>query len=188
MQNPRLATRYAKSLLDLAVERNTLEPALKDMQLLSAICSQSRDFAVMLRSPVISGDKKLSVINAILKSHQVSELTSAFISLLVTKGREQNLPEISEAFVTQYNELKNIRTVTLTTAAPMDEKIKGTILAKIAGYMPKDTVNLKTAVNQELIGGFVLEVEDKLYDASVRKSLNDIRSRIVDSSYVSKLA
>jgi F-type H+-transporting ATPase subunit delta len=141
----------------------------------------------MLRSPVISGDKKLSVINLVLKNYEVSELTHAFINLLVTKGRELNLPEIADAFITQYNAMKNIRTVKLTTAAPMSDTVKTSISAKISGYMPADTVDLKTEVNADLIGGFVLEVEDKLYDASVRRSLNDIRAKVIDSSYVSKL-
>ena len=187
MQNPRLATRYAKSLLDLAVEKNSLEATLKDMQVLNSICKQSHDFALMLKSPIISGDKKLSVMSMVLKSYSISDLTNAFINLLVTKGRELNLPEIAEAFVTQYNALKNIRTVTLTTAAPMTESIKSTLVTKIAGYMPNDTVNLKTEVDESLIGGFVLEVEDKLYDASVKKSLNDIKTKLIDYSYVTKM-
>ena len=187
MQNPRLATRYAKSLLDLAVERNTVAATLKDMQTLSSICSVSRDFVVMLRSPIISGDKKLSVVNLVLKNYEVSELTHAFITLLVTKGRELNLPEITDAFITQYNVMKNIRTIKLTTAAPMSDAISKSITAKIAAYMPADTMDLKTEVDADLIGGFVLEVEDKLYDASVRRSLNDIRAKVIDSSYVSKL-
>ena len=187
MQNPRLATRYAKSVLDLAVERNSLEAVLGDMRVLNGICTESRDFEVMLRSPIISGDKKLSVINEILKRFNVNEITHAFINLLVAKGRELTLPEIAAAFIDQYNILKNIRTVKLTTATPMHDAIKKTIESKIASDMPKDTIDLKTLVDDSLIGGFVLEVEDKLYDASVKKSLNDVRTQIVDKSYVSKL-
>jgi len=188
MQNPRLAARYSKSLLDLAIERNSLEGTLKDMQVLNSICSKSPDFVVMLRSPVIKGDMKLKVINEIIKAYGVSELTHAFMSLLITKGREQSLPEIATAFIGQYNELKHIRTVKLTTATPMNEATKKSIVDKIAGYMPTDTIDLKTAVDESLIGGFVMEVEDKLYDASVKKSLSDIRSKIIDSSFVSKMA
>jgi F-type H+-transporting ATPase subunit delta len=187
MQNPRLATRYAKSVLDLAVERNSLERMLKDMQLLHSICSQSHDFAAMLRSPIISADKKLNVITLILKNHEVGELTYAFISLLVTKGRESNLPEIADAFITQYNALKNIRTVRLTTAVAMSTDIKKSIETKISGYMPADTVDLKVGIDESLIGGFVLEVEDRLYDASIKKSLSDIKSKIIDYSYVTKI-
>jgi F-type H+-transporting ATPase subunit delta len=53
--------------------------------------------------------------------------------------------------------------------------------------MPNDTVDLKTEVDESLIGGFVLEVEDKLYDASVKKSLNDIKTKLIDYSYTSKV-
>jgi len=187
MQNPRLATRYAKSLLDLAVETNKVEAALKDMQLLDGICSKSPDFTLMLRSPVINGYKKLAVIQEVLKSYEVNEITHGFIKLLIAKGREMNLPEIARAFLTQYNVLKNIRIVKLTTASPMADMIKSSIQEKVAAYIPNDTIDLKTAIDESLIGGFVLEVEDKLYDASVRKSLNEIRSGIIDTSYVSKI-
>lgn len=187
MQNPRLAARYAKSLLDLAIEKNSLEDILKDMQLLNAICIQSRDFAGMLRSPVISSDRKLNVITEVLKSYSVNALTTAFINLLVTKGRELNLPEIAVAFLAQYNTVKHIRVVKLTTATKMDASIKSSIEAKIAGFMPTDTMQLETAIDEQLIGGFVLEVEDKLYDASVRKHLTDIKTMLVDHTYESKI-
>lgn len=187
MQNPRLAARYAKSLLDLSVERNSLEAILKDMQLLAAICAQSREFEVMLRSPVIKGDKKLSVIKAVLQGKGVEELTSSFIALLVNKGRELNLPEIAKAFIEQYNVLKHIRTVKITTAAPLQESARQAIVQKVVGALPHETINLKVMVDESLIGGFVLETEDKLYDASVKKALNDIKTKLIDYSYVNKM-
>lgn len=187
MQNPRLASRYAKSLLDLAIEQNSLDAVLKDMRLLYSICAASREFELMLRSPVVKGDKKLDVINAVLANQNISVLTNAFIGLLVNKGREMNLPEIAESFIVSYNELKRIRTVRLTTAAPVNDKVKESIRAKVASFMPNDTMNMETSVDESLIGGFVLEVGDKLFDASVKKSLNDIRSTIIDTSYVSKM-
>jgi len=187
MQNPRLASRYAKSLLDLAIERNSLEDTLKDMRALHEVCAMSPDFCVMLQSPVINGDKKLAVINAVMARQQISVLTNAFIALLVTKGRELNLPEIAEAFIAQYNALKHIRTVKLTTATAMNDSVKKGIESKIATYMPNDTVNLTTSIDASLIGGFLLEVEDQLFDASVKKSLNDIKTSLLDNSYVSKM-
>jgi F-type H+-transporting ATPase subunit delta len=188
MQNPRLASRYAKSLLDLAVERNILEPVLKDMQLIDNICTKSADFVVMLRSPVINGDKKMAILKDILKNSDVNELTYAFMNLLMVKGRELNLGEIAQAFITQYNTLKNIRIVKLTTAAPINDAVKQSIVAKLAASMPKDTIDLKIAIDADLIGGFVLEIEDKLYDASVKKNLDDLRANVIDSSYVAKMA
>ncbi len=187
MQNPRLASRYAKSLLDLAVEKNCQDAVLQDMQVLHSICSQSRDFDVMLRSPVISADKKLSVLNEVLKRFNINQFTQALLNLLVAKGRELNLPEIAPAFIEQYNTLKNIRIVKLTTATPMNDAMKNSIAAKVSGFMPGDKVEIKTAVDERLIGGFVLELEDRLFDASVQKSLNDLKNKVVDTSYVAKM-
>ncbi len=187
MQNPRLASRYAKSLLDLAVEQNSLEATLKDMQQLNAICEASHEFELMLESPVVKGDKKLAVLNAVLINQGISELVKAFITLLVNKGREVFLPEIAEAFIAQYNKLKKIRTVKLITATPVNDTIKESIRAKVATFMPGDTMKLETAVDASLIGGFVLEVEDVLFDASVKKSLNEVRSKIIDHTYESKM-
>ena len=186
MQNPRLASRYAKSLLDLAVERNCLEEVLRDMQMFNHICTISHDFDVVLRSPVIKGDKKVAVINAVMKGN-IHLVTKSFISLLVTKGRELNLGEIAAAFIDQYKLLKNIRTVRLKTAVPMDDTMKQALLSKISGFMEGHTIDLKTSVDEELMGGFVLEVEDQLFDASVKKKLNDIKTSIVDYSYVSRM-
>jgi len=186
MQNPRIASRYAKSLLDLAIERNSVEEALKDMRALEHVCRVSNEFEVMLRSPVISGQKKIAVINMIM-GDSLSELTLGFIKLLVTKGREQFLDGIVTSFIEQYNLLKNIRSVSVTTAAPMDEKMKATIAAKVAAFMPGATLDMTTSVDENLIGGFVLQVGDQLFDASIRKKLNDVKSSIVDYSYVSKM-
>jgi len=186
MQNPRLASRYAKSLFDLVVEKNSLEDTLKDMQLLISICNQNADFIAMLRSPIIKADKKEHIIEMILKG-QVHNITLAFMRLLVSKGRETNLPEIAASFVAQYKEMKKIKTVKLTTAVPVNENVKVSILTKIAAGLQGGTVELATDVNPELIGGFVLEMEDKLFDASVRRELNNVKAKFMDYSYVSSL-
>lgn len=186
MQNPRLASRYAKSLLDLAVEQNQLDAVLKDVQLLDAISNQSRDFVNVLRSPVIKADKKQAIIDAVVGA-KLGNLTKSFITLLVNKSRERNLPEIAAAFISQYKEMKNIKTVMLTTATPVNDVVKSAIMKKVEAMLPGSQIDLKTSVNADLIGGFVLEMGDNLYDASVRRDLNDVRAQFLNNIYVSKL-
>ena len=186
MQNPRLASRYAKSLLDLAVEQNQLETTLMDTQLLQAVGRQSRDFANMLRSPIIKADKKQQIINAVL-GDKLGTLTKAFINLLVNKGREANLPEIADAFISQYNELKNIQTVKLSSAAPLTDSVKETIRSKVLASMPGAQIELKEEIRPELIGGFVLQVGDILVDASIRRDLNDVKAQFLKNIYVAEL-
>ncbi len=186
MENPRLASRYAKSLIDISVERNNLEDTLNDIKLLDAICKQSHEFELMLKSPIVSAQKKLAVIEAVVAG-QLHEITMSFIKLLLNKGREENLASIVNAFIEQYNEIKNIKTVSLTTASPVTEEAKKAIVGKVANFMPGTTIELKSAVEPELIGGFVLEVGDRLFDASIRKKLVDARTMVLDTSYVSKI-
>ena len=62
MPNPRLATRYAKALLDLAVEKGQLEQVYADMQWIQAVCKSNRDFVNLLRSPIITADVKKKVL------------------------------------------------------------------------------------------------------------------------------
>lgn len=186
MQNPRLASRYAKSLLDLAVEQNQLDATLADVQQIDSVCQQSREFTNMLRSPIITADKKKAVINAVF-GNNLAPLSKAFITLIADKGRESALPEITESFIKQYRELKNIRTVRLVTAAPVNDSFKESVRAKIVSSLEGATIEIKEEVNPDLIGGFVLEMDDKLFDASIRRDLNDVRKQFLKNFYVSEL-
>jgi F-type H+-transporting ATPase subunit delta len=94
MPNPRLATRYAKSLIGLAQERGELEIVYKDMQFLQSICKSNPDFVNLLRSPVVKADKKDAIITAITQG-RISKMTTAFTTLLVQKGREEDYPKSS---------------------------------------------------------------------------------------------
>src|SRR5690606_10212537 len=100
MLNPRLATRYAKSLIDLSIERGELEKVYHDMMFLQAVSKSNRDFVAILKSPVIASGKKLSIVESVTNG-RISELTASFNRLLIKKGREANLPEIAKTFIEQ---------------------------------------------------------------------------------------
>lgn len=186
MPNPRLAGRYAKSLVDLASERGQLEVVYKDMQYLQAVCKSSKEFVNLLRSPIIKADKKDAIIGAVTKTN-VSELTTAFNKLLVAKGRESDLPEIAGAFIDQYNVINNISKVKLTTAVPVSDEVKNAIAAKVKADQGLHNVDLETAVDESLIGGFTLEFNNRLLDASVLRDLSDIKKQFSVNLFESKL-
>ncbi len=128
--NPRLAARYAKSILDLAVERGQLDAVYNDMLFLRDVCRASRELVSVLRSPIIKTDKKMRILDAV-SAGKISELTMAFNHLLMTKGREAWLPEIVVAFIDQYKLYQGIQTVRLTTAVPISDGAKQSILDKL---------------------------------------------------------
>jgi len=185
MQNPRLASRYAKSLLDIAIEQNNLEQVLADMKMIHQVNETSPDFVLLLKSPVVKGDKKLSIINTIFEG-KLQVVTLSFIELMIKKGREFYLPEIAATFLNQYKEHKNIRTVNLSTATVLSDEMRTYILNKVAENT-EGTVELQTEVNENLIGGFVLKVGDQLFDASIRRDLNDIRTQFTKNLYIADI-
>ncbi len=186
MNNPRLAVRYAKSLLDLAVEKDQLDVVYNDIKLLQSICKSNPDFITLLNSPIISEHKKNSIIDAVTVG-KLSAITTAFIKLLGVKSRESNLPEIVTAFLEQYNTVRQIHKVKLTTAIPINDELKNSFLKKIKASNNIENIELETTVDDKIIGGFVFEMEGRLVDASVSRDLKDVKKQFQNNDYIHKL-
>jgi len=186
MPNPRLAARYAKSLLDLAIEKGQLDAVYNDMLLLQGLIRSSRELANLLKSPIINPDKKDKILDAVTAG-KVSAITSTFIKLLIAKGREAYFAEIVTAFIDQYKDYKGIQTVKLTTAVPVSEDLKKAIVDKIRADKHLKSIELVTAVNEDLIGGFVLEIGDELVDGSIAFDLNNIRKQFQNNDFIYKI-
>ncbi len=186
MPNPRLASRYAKSLIDLAIEKGQLEKVFADMQWLQAVCKSNRDFVNLLRSPIIKADTKKKIVGIVTEG-RVGELTAGFNALLITKGREGNLPEIINAFIAGYKKHKNIQTVKLTSAAPMNEEMKKAIVEQVKKTAGFRHIELEEKIDPHLIGGFVLQAGDKLVDASVAYNLKAIAKQFENNDFIYKV-
>jgi F-type H+-transporting ATPase subunit delta len=184
MQNPRLASRYAKSLLGLAIERQQLEVVLEDMQYIQQLCRGNRDVVSLLRSPVIKGGVKQKIMAAIIGG-KVGEMTQGFIRLLIGKGREGNLPEMAGAFIKQYKDLKGIKTVKLTTATPVSEEMKNDLLKRV--HADTQGVELETVVDENIIGGFIMQTGDQLVDASIAYDLRAIKKQFLNNDFIYKI-
>ncbi len=186
MANARLAGRYAKSLLDLATEQGQLEAIYADMKYLHAVCQASSELVNVLRSPIIKADQKNSILAEVFKN-KVGLLSSSFMVLLVKKGRENELPEMASAFIEQYNTIKGIHQVTLTTAVVVSDELKKSIEDKVKSETSFATVELTTKTDDKLIGGFILEFNNNLVDASIARDLKDIKKQFLNNEYINKI-
>jgi len=186
MQNPRLASRYAKALVDLSLEKNQLENVYADMQWILAVCKSNRDFVSMLKSPIIKADVKKKVMDAVTAG-KVNEITAAFNRLIITKGREANLPQIAQAFIAAYKEHKHIQTVNLTTASPLTDAVRQQIVDQVKKSGGFEHIELEEKVDESLIGGFVLRIGDKLVDASIAYDLKAIARQFENNDFVYKV-
>src|SRR5947207_2937325 len=101
MQGTRVASRYAKSFIDLTMEQGMLEQAYGDMKTILGVCESNHDFVIFLKSPLIKTDKKQAVLSEIFKG-KLNKVTDSYIHLITNKKREIYLAEIAAEFVNQY--------------------------------------------------------------------------------------
>ena len=186
MSAQRVADRYAKSLIDLAQEQGKLERITEDVTSFAEV-AKNRDFYLLLKSPIVNGSKKIQIMEQLFQG-KYDEMTMAFLRILVNKGREDILPEIAIEYQKQYKRIKHISTVTITTAEPISAEAAEAIRTKLANSSETDThVEVETAVDPSLIGGFVLEFDGKIYDASVSQKLEELKKDFTGNLYVSKV-
>ena len=186
MSEHRVATRYAKSLIDLAQEQNILETIKGDMESFQR-ATENRDFYLLLKSPIVNPTKKGQIFKALFEG-KYNKMTMAFLNIVLKKGREEHLDEIAKAFMDQYKAIKHISTIQLITATQLTKENLDAIRKKIQADAPKgETIEIETSVNPDLIGGFVLEYDHKRYDASVAHRLDKIRKEFRNNQYISKM-
>ena len=186
MPNPRLAGRYAKSLIDLIRDQGQLDPVYNDMQFLHSLMVQSPELVRVLRSPVISGDKKEKILEA-LGHDKLGAVTKSFTKLIIRKNREEHLPEIITAFISQYKELKDIHVVLLTTAVEVSDEVKNSIMNKIKDGLHFSAVELQAKVDPAIIGGFIIEVDGRLVDASIAYDLGVVKKQFASNDFIYKI-
>lgn len=175
MKSSKSAPRYAQALLDLSVEQGNLEAVAADMKYLADVCAENRDLELMLESPIVKADKKLAVLNAVFD--QFDKVTKSFVELIVKNGREGILPQIAATFDAQLKAFKGIVPVTLISAKPLDASVKKTILNTLEGSV-KGTLEVTEKIDADLIGGFIVRLDDKQIDASVASQLSQLKTRL----------
>ncbi len=175
MRNTKVAARYARALLDLAIEQGNLDSVLGDMLVFSATVNDSRDFELLLSSPVVKADKKIEIFQRAFEPFEKS--TQDFLALVTNNRRESILGDIALAFQALVQELRGIVPMTLTSAAPLDASTRNAIVAKIQSSV-QGTLEVEEKIDESLIGGFVVRMGDQQIDASVVNQLNNLKQRL----------
>lgn len=185
MMGNKVASRYAKSFLELAIERGEEERAFEDMGLVNQICEE-REFVLLLKSPVVKTDKKNAIIEMVFDG-RLSKLASEFIKIIVNKKREYLLDEIAGNFLLQYKSFKNYITGTVTTAVPLDDNLKNKLGRLVGKISEGKAVELLEKIDPEILGGFIINVGDKQIDASVARRLMDLKQDFSENPYVAEI-
>ncbi len=173
MSETQVASRYAKSLIDLAKEQNALEKVKADIDFFTVTLRKNPKLQAVLKNPIISLDKKAAILKAIF-GDKVHKIISEFFRIVVRKGRSQILYATAHEFINEYNRRNNIVNATVTSAAQLSDENKKRMETLIA-QATKGRVLLTARTNPDLIGGFILKVGDKQFDASISSQLKKLK-------------
>lgn len=177
MADFRILHRYATSLLETAIEKNNLEVVTSDIKLLVNTLNQNRNLQLMLDSPVVRPEIKLSILKEIF-DNKISKDSMTFIEFIISKSRESLLNSICKRFLELQDEHLGIANVFVTTAVDFSNEQKNVLQSKLEKILTKKVrLNFKTDV--KLVGGFIAKVEDTLYDASIIHQLEILKKQFL---------
>lgn len=175
MKSTKAASRYAKALLEIAIDQNKIDSILGDMNFISQVSTESNDFTQMLSSPIVKSDKKLAIFDQLF-NHFEKE-SKDFIHLILENKREDMLPAIAQSFDALVKEHRGIVPVTIVSAIKLDESTKDSILAKVKATV-EGSLEVTEEIDETLIGGFLVKMGDLHMDATVSNQFYNLKQRL----------
>jgi len=175
MNEGKIPVRYAKALFESALNQNLLDTIYEDMQLLEEVC-KTNELRELLRSPIIIPSEKKKIFHQLFEKI-IHPLTLSLIDLMIINGRESFLPSVARIFRSDTLKYQGITEPSLTTAVPVSETIRKQISDFISSRF-NTKVRLQAIVDPEIMGGFILKVNDYLIDASIRTRLKKIKKNL----------
>ncbi|TDN87384.1 ATP synthase F1 subcomplex delta subunit [Salegentibacter sp. 24] len=184
MKGTRAAQRYAKAILDLAIEKNSADTVFTEMQQISQTIAKSEDLADMVKSPVVNGVVKKASLKEIFKN--AGDITQGAFDVLIENGRINILGLVARNYILRYNSLNKSQEAVVTSVVPLTAELEEKVLAKVK-ELTGSGAKIKNVINKDIIGGFILRVGDLQYDASVARNLNRLKRELKNNSYISSI-
>ena len=187
MSNHRVAYAYAKSLMELAIERGQLEEVYQDFLFLIDLVDSNRDFELAMKNPIVSSDKKLKILKELFEKRIANKTTISFFEILCRKNRESELTDIAKEVQVQYRQHNSIQVAEVTTTFPLDANLRAEFTKIVLEISGMKTVTLIEKINPDLIGGFILRVNDRQLDESLSSKLRELKAEFSVNHYESKI-
>lgn len=177
MDQSKISVRYAKAFFALAKEKGLTEELRRDADLISSVCASSSDFIHLIESPLIPTSGKIKAIKSIFEG-KINELSIKFLLLITENKREKYLPGIYRNLEDLYRKEEGIKTAVVTTAQELEPSLLGQIRESLESEF-SSKVEISQITNPDLIGGFILRIDDKQYDASISSQLKKIKEKLL---------
>ena len=180
MASSKVAIRYAQSFLDTSIEKNILAKVADDFEVIADAFSKSNDLVKAIKSPIVKGETKKIILSEVF-SNVISKDSLDFINFVISKSREDILPEILEKFDSLKDEHTGFVKVDVTTAFDLTSEQRNQLQQKFETYLKKKT-RVTFKVDQNIIGGFVAKVGDTVYNASMLHQLGLLKKQLLQVS------
>jgi F-type H+-transporting ATPase subunit delta len=177
-ENQAVGTQYAQALLDVAKSTNDLDSIRSDVDILSAVVNENAGLRDLMVNPLVSSEKKISLLNQISTEGSFNNFTSNFLRLLVEKARIDCIVEILESFETLYCKASNTQIVILKSAVALDEEQQFLIAKKIQELAKSKSVKIKPFLDETLIGGFTVEYGSSQIDLSIKGAFERVKKEL----------
>ena len=172
MSGSRAAIRYAKAILSLANSNSKSEAVYSDMQVVAKTISENQELQDFLRSEIMKSEAKKDVLHKVFSN--TDPLTKELFNLLVENKRVDIMDIVAAKYIKLYDEQMGKEVATVTTAVPMTSDMELKVLAKVKELTSK-SVELQNVIDESILGGFILRIGDKQYNASIANKLNKLK-------------
>lgn len=169
-----MAGRYATALFELADEAGSIDAVKADMDTLTAVISESADFARLVKSPVFSAEEQVKAVSAVLGALGISGLAANFVKLVAQNRRLFALPAIIKSYSALVAAKRGEVTAQVTVAEPLSESHTAALKQALVEKTGKD-VALDVTVDPSILGGLIVQLGSRMVDASLKTKLNSIR-------------
>ncbi|CAM3629130.1 ATPase, delta subunit (H(+)-transporting two-sector ATPase) [Flavobacterium saliperosum S13] len=173
----RAAIRYAKAILDIANSNGKATNVNEDMKSIVTAVVESAELKEFLSNPTVKGDVKVAALSEVFAS--VQNETKSLFRLLLENKRFEILPAVASQYNLLFDELNGVEVAKVTTAFPITPELEAKVLAKIKEFSNK-SVTINNIVDESIIGGFILRIGDKQYNASVANSLQTLKRELLN--------
>jgi F-type H+-transporting ATPase subunit delta len=175
MSSTRAAIRYAKAILEIAESKNATSNVSADMALIASTIKANSELSSFIQNPLIVTDTKKDVVSEVFAT--VNPVTKSLFQLLLENKRFEILADIAVEYNNLFDIMNGVEVAKVTTAFPMDATLEAKVLAKIATFSNKK-ITIENTVDASIIGGFILRIGDKQYNASVANRLQVLKREL----------
>ena len=181
MYQSQINVRYAKALFQLSIEKTIEEEIIKDIKLIYSFFEEINDLKILVENPVIKSDQKIKILNSLFKD-KLNKYTVSFLNLIVKNKRESYLKGVCQNYIDLFRQYKGIKQAIITTAFDLPEKERMSIQKSIQKKF-NSVIELQSNVDEALLGGMVIQIEDKQLDLSVAKQIQRLKKRFLSIDF-----